>query len=576
MKMGRFRVWVPNAKKVELCIGDIEYSMMPVDNGYWQLQLQNLQPHLLYAYKIDGRGPFPDPASPFLPEGVHGRSQRWVEEFAWNDKDWKAPGLENAVIYELHVGTFSQEGTYAALQARLDHFINLGVTHIELLPIAAFPGNHGWGYDGVGLCASHKAYGTPTQLKQLVDACHARGLSIILDVVYNHLGPDGNYLEQYAPYFSDRYHTPWGKAVNFDGSFSDQVREFFIENALGWLRDFHFDGLRLDAVHEIYDFSATHILEEMQKRVDELAAATGKSFVLIAESDLNDPKLIRSVRSGGYNLGAQWLDDFHHSVHVMLTGESHGYYRDFSGAIDLKKCLRNAFVYDGKYSVARKRRHGRAVRNVDPWRFVVCTQNHDQVGNRAFGERLCHLVSFEFCQIAAALLFMSPYVPMIFQGEEWAASSPFLYFTDHTDEKLARAVREGRRREYPAAHGSARRVPDPQSAQTFAKSILKWEEIASGSHAEMHLWYRSLVALRLKYIKEIRSDRRCFEIIDDVRKLYVYSCGRLSLIVNAGEHVGELLMPGQSPQVLLQNHRLKQSAGSVFLQPGTAAVIHCE
>lgn len=547
----RFQIWAPAADRVDLLVDGFEHQMLPDQNGFWRLEVDCRCESPKYALRINGKGPFPDPASLFLPEGVHGRSQAWREPFAWTDDGWHAPGLENAVIYELHTGTFTDEGTFEAAILRLDHLVSLGITHVELMPVAAFPGRHGWGYDGVGLYAPHRFYGTPTQLKQLVNACHTKGLAIILDVVYNHLGPDGNYLGQFGPYFADRYHTPWGQAVNFDGPWSDEVREFVINNALMWLRDYHFDGLRLDAVHQVYDFSATHILEELQCRVDHLSAQNGKTYILIAESDQNDPKLLKPVSGGGFGLAAQWLDDFHHSLHVLLTGEQRGYYRAFNGAEDLKKCIKNGFVYDGQFSVTRHRRHGRFAGRVDPWRYLVCSQNHDQIGNRAFGERLCHLISFESCRIAAALLLLSPFTPVLFQGEEWGASSPFLYFTDHTDENLAKAVREGRRREFPEHQDSGSEVPDPQDSKTFLASRLKWNETSMPPHAAMIAWYKDLINLRKKHIAQIRSCDREFLIIDADRRLFVLACGNLRLFINSGSGQGEFHFGGRVAKKML-------------------------
>ena len=545
--------------------------MSPEKDGFWHTELKNLKQPILYACKIDGRGPFPDPASRFQPDGVHGQSQLWQDDFQWSDENWQATPLKDAIIYELHTGTFSPQGTFAAIIEKLDYLVQLGVTHIELLPVAAFPGQRGWGYDGVALYAPHNSYGTPADLKKLVNACHQRGLAIILDVVYNHLGPDGNYLGLYGHYFSSRYHTPWGDAVNFDSAHSDQVREFVIENALMWLRDFHFDGLRLDAVHAIYDFSALHILEELQARVDKLATACGRAHFLIAESSLNDPRILESPAKGGYGLAAQWLDDFHHAVHVMLTGEQLGYYIDFTGHADLDKCLNEYFVCDGHYSTYRKRRHGRPATHLPPECFVVSTQTHDQVGNRGNGERLCHLTSFYNCQIAAALMFLSPFVPMLFQGEEWAASTPFLYFTDHVDAALAKSVREGRRRDYAF---TGKRVPDPQAAKTFQRSILKWSETTDGEHRKMIEWYKNLIALRHQYLDEIRKNQRSFRPVRNFKDLYVYDTGRMKVLVNTGSKSASFADASMaSARILLQNRPVGVDDDILTLLPGCAAVI---
>ena len=384
-------------------------------------------------------------------------------------------------IYELHVGTFSPEGTFDGAAARLDHLVDLGVDVVELLPVAQFPGRHGWGYDGVDLYAPHDPYGGPDGLKRLVDACHARGLAVVIDVVYNHLGPAGNYLAEFGPYFTDRYTTPWGTAVNLDGPDSDPVRDFVVGNALMWVRDYHADGLRLDAIHAIVDTSAVHILEELRAQVEALAAELGRQVFLIAESDLNDPKIVHRPELGGYGIDAQWSDDFHHALHAVLTGERTGYYADFGSLDHLAKSLRQAYVYDGGYSPHRRRRHGRSPAGLPPTRFLGYLQNHDQVGNRATGERSSMLLSTGLLKVAAAIVLLGPFVPMLFQGEEWAASTPFLYFTDHDDPELGEAVSEGRRREFAAFGWSPEQVPDPQAPETFEASVLRWDERAAGA-----------------------------------------------------------------------------------------------
>jgi maltooligosyltrehalose trehalohydrolase len=550
--MKTIKVWAPKAKKVSLVVNDKETAMKPDKNGFWQQKIKAEKSPLLYGFKVDGEGPFPDPKSEFQPEGVHGLSQKWPDNFKWQNKNCVASELAEAVIYELHTGTFTPEGTFTAIIDKLDYLKELGVTHIELLPVAAFPGHHGWGYDGVSLFATHKEYGTPDDLKKLVDACHGKDMGIILDVVYNHLGPDGNYLGLYGHYFSDRYHTPWGEAVNFDWAHSDQVREFVIENALRWLEEFNFDGLRLDAVHAIYDFSATHILEELQTNLEKLEEKTGQKYFLIAESDLNDPRLLHSREKGGYGLAAQWMDDFHHSIHVMFTGEQQNYYLDFKGAKDLNKCLKDNFVYDGVYSPSRKRKHGRKADDLKPEHFVVSIQNHDQVGNRALGERLNHLTGFSQCQLATALMLLSPFVPMLFQGEEWAASTPFLYFTDHTDEKLARAVKRGRQREYPSLN---KKVPDPQAPETFKRSTLIWNEQEADQHKKMLDWYKELIKLRKNYLDDLRKQTPEFKQIKE--NLYFYQNGSLVMFANTGNDKQKfnLQIPElKNCKILLQNN----------------------
>jgi maltooligosyltrehalose trehalohydrolase len=469
--------------------------MQRASGGWWVAQ--PLPPGVDYTFMIDGEGPFPDPRSPFQPHGINGPS-RTIDHaaFPWTDQRWQPPPLASAVIYELHVGTFSEEGTFDGVIAKLDHLVRLGITHVELMPVCEFPGARGWGYDGVDLFAPHHAYGGPDGLKRLVNACHERGLALILDVVYNHLGPAGNYLGRFGPYFTDRYRTPWGDAVNLDGPGSDDVRRFFCDNALMWLRDYHMDGLRLDAVHALVDTSAVPFLEQLATEVALLQGAAGRHLVLIAESDLNDPQLVRPRECGGYGLDAQWSDDFHHALHSTLTGEHAGYYEDFAGLADLAATIQNGFLYRGQYSRHRQRTHGRSTRGLPGWRFVVAAQNHDQIGNRATGERLSQLVSGDRLKIAAALLLTAPFVPMLFQGEEWGASSPFLYFTDHGDDTLGAAVRDGRRHEFAAFGWNPADIPDPQSPQTVERSRLRWPEIASPPHAELLAWHRSLIRLR--------------------------------------------------------------------------------
>ena len=495
--MTRFRVWAPLADRVQLALGEARHPMAAGERGWWSADVPRHRADTDYAFVVDGSEPLPDPRSPWQPRGVHGPS-RLVDHaaFPWTDTGWQPSPLASAVMYELHVGTFTPAGTFEAIIERLEHLRNLGITHLELMPVAEFPGARGWGYDGVDLWAPCHRYGGPEGLKRLVDACHARGLAVILDVVYNHLGPSGNYLARFGPYFTDRYRTPWGQAVNFDGPGSDEVRRFFCDNALMWLRDYHLDGLRLDAVHAIFDTSAVHVLEQLAEEVDALEAELGRHLALVAESDLNDPRLIRSREAGGYGLDAQWADDFHHALHTILTGERDGYYADFGTLADLAKALERAFVYDGRYSVFRRRRHGKTPSGLSGNRFVVCLQNHDQVGNRARGERVSHLVVAECLKVGTALLLTVPFIPLLFQGQEWAASAPFQYFTDHDDPELGRAVSEGRRTEFAAFGWKPEDVPDPQSPQTFARSKLDWSEPGREPHASVLDWHRQLLRLR--------------------------------------------------------------------------------
>ncbi|MGH9282200.1 MAG: malto-oligosyltrehalose trehalohydrolase, partial [Acidimicrobiales bacterium] len=500
-----------------------------------------------YGCSLDGGPALPDPRSAWQPAGVHGPS-RVVDHgaFRWTDGGWGGVHLPSAVLYELHVGTFTPEGTFDAAAGRLDHLVDLGVDAVELLPVAQFRGTRGWGYDGVDLYAPHTAYGGPDGLKRFVDACHAKGLGVVLDVVYNHLGPDGNHLAAYGPYFTDRYATPWGQAVNLDGAGSDEVRAFFVDNALMWLRDYHVDGLRLDAVHAIVDTSATHLLEELAQAVAELAAATGRPRFLIAESDLNDPRVVRRCEVGGYGMDAQWSDDFHHALHAALTGERDGYYADFGALGQVATALRRAFVYAGDYSPARHRVHGRLDPGLPGHRFLGYAQNHDQVGNRALGERSSALMSAGRLRIAAALVLTAPFVPMLFQGEEWGATTPFQYFTDHTEPALAAAVREGRRAEFAAFGWKPDEVPDPQDEATFQRSKLDWGEARRGDHAALLDWHRRLVELRraVPALRDGRLDRVRCQVDEDAGWLVVQR-GPVTVAANVGPGPVELDAPGR-------------------------------
>jgi maltooligosyltrehalose trehalohydrolase len=494
--MTSMRVWAPGAGKVELETGGQTLPMKGRANGWWTVEA-DVEHGADYAYRLDGEGPFPDPRSPWQPHGVHGPS-RWVdhERFEWSDTRWQAPPLAAAIMYELHVGTFTPGGTFDSAIERLDYLRDLGVTHVELMPVAEFSGDRGWGYDGVDLYAPHHAYGGPDGLKRFVDACHCRGLAVLLDVVYNHLGPIGNYLGRFGPYFTDRYATPWGEAVNLDGGGSVEPRRFFIDNALMWLRDYHIDGLRLDAVHAIVDTSAYHFLEQLADEVSELEGCLGRRLLLIAESDLNDPRFVRPREAGGYGLRGQWSDDFHHALHAYLTGERDGYYRDFGRLADLAKAIGEGWVYDGRYSVHRQKIHGRPARDLNGRRFVCCLQNHDQIGNRARGDRISALINNDQLKIGAAIVLTAPFAPLLFQGEEWAASAPFQFFTSHEDPELAEAVSKGRREEFAAFGWDPETVPDPQDEATFLRSRLNWDELENEPHASMLEWFRALIALR--------------------------------------------------------------------------------
>jgi maltooligosyltrehalose trehalohydrolase len=492
-----FSVWAPHARSVDLLLDERRIPLAPEARGYWQAEV-SAHAGQDYKYSLDGAAGLPDPRSRWQPAGVHGASQvleTRVLDVRPDRGRFRALPLKEAIIYELHMGTFTPEGTYAAAQMKLPHLCELGVTHLELMPLATFPGQRGWGYDGVDLFAPFPGYGTPAQLAAFVSACHACGLAVLLDVVYNHLGPDGNYLASYGPYFTDRYKTGWGAAINYDGPHSDEVRRFVIDNALMWLKDYEFDGLRLDAVHAIFSFEAVHLLEDLSHAVKLLSQELGRPLVLIAESDLNDPRLVHAVSRGGYGLDAHWSDDFHHALHRYFTGETDGYYADFQGLRDVATALRDGYVYQGQYSPHRGRGHGRPPRGVAPHQLIVSAQNHDQIGNRAQGERLSGLLELAPLKAIAALTLLSPFVPLLFQGEEWGASTPFLYFTDHQDPELGRLVAAGRSKEFSAFSWQGA-VPNPQEPSTFERSKLDWSELSKPRHAELFEWYRRLIRLR--------------------------------------------------------------------------------
>jgi len=493
-----FLVWAPNSKSVSLNIlgRNDPVRMLAQPHGYHNAVVGNLPHDARYLYRLEDGRELPDPASRFQPEGVHEPSQLVdTQSFRWTDNNWKGIRLEDSIFYEVHVGTYTREGTFDALIPHLKDLADLGITVVEIMPIAQFPGSRNWGYDGVYPFATQNSYGGPDAFHRFVDAAHAHGLAVALDVVYNHLGPEGNYLSAFGPYFTGHYRTPWGDAINYDGPDSDEVRRFFIENALYWMEDLHIDALRLDAVHGIFDFGARHFLAELKSRVDELSDKLGRSLYLIAESDLNDSRLLHDTEHGGYGLDAQWSDDFHHSVHTLLTGENRGYYADFGGIAHLAATLEGGWCYRGQYSVHRERRHGNSPQGLAPSQFVVCNQNHDQVGNRAAGDRLSALVSFEAVKLAAGITLLSPFLPLLFMGEEYGESAPFQYFTSHGDHDLVEAVRRGRREEF-ASFGWHDIVPDPQDEETFWRSHLTLSSKQKEPHRTIYRLYQELIHLR--------------------------------------------------------------------------------
>ena len=508
--------------------------MQRAEDGWWVGRDEAAGHGSRYGFRLDGGPPCPDPRSPSQPDGPDGLSEVVDHRtFRWSDTAWRGVSLPGGVLYEMHVGTFTPGGTFDSAVEKLPHLVELGVDAVELMPVAEFPGERGWGYDGVDLYAPHHAYGGPDGLKRFVDACHASGIGVVIDVVYNHLGPSGNYLPRFGPYFSDRHHTNWGAAVNFDGAGSEEVRRFVVDNALSWFRDYHADGLRLDAVHAIVDDSAVHILEQLADEVDVLRTHLRRPLTLVAETDLNDPRFVRSREAGGYGMDAAWADEWHHALHAALTGDTSGYYEDFGSLEHVAKALRQAWVYDGTWSTHRGRRHGRSPAGLAGHRFVVFTQNHDQVGNRAVGERLPALTSDGRLRVAAALLLTGPFTPMLFQGEEWGSTSPFLYFTDHPDPELARAVTEGRRREFPYWVGDPEGIPDPQEAATFERSKLDWSEREVATHRDLLQWYRRLIAIRRGHadLSDPRLER-CDVEVDEESQTLVVTRGRFRVTVN--------------------------------------------
>jgi len=541
-----FLLWAPKARSVSLHLlhsGEL-LTMAPLSRGYFRRTVENLEPGTRYFFQLDGAREVPDPASRFQPEGVHGPSEVVdLNQFQWTDQNWQGRTLERSIFYEIHVGTYTAQGTFDALIPHIPELVELGITTVELMPVAQFPGSRNWGYDGVYPFAPQNSYGGPEPLQRFVNAAHEQGLSVALDVVYNHLGPEGNYLNAYGPYFTDRYRTPWGQALNFDGAGSDEVRRFFIENALYWLENYHFDALRLDAVHGIFDFSARHFLTEIKSAVGALSKRLGRMIHCIAESDLNDSRLLLNHEQGGYDLDAQWSDDFHHSVHRLLTGEDRGYYADFGGIGPLAATLRDGWYYKGQYSHYRQRRHGNSPRGIAASQVVVCNQNHDQVGNRAAGERLSSLVNFEALKLAAGITLLSPFVPLLFMGEEYGETAPFQYFTSHGDPELVEAVRRGRREEFAAFGWEAEKaVPDPQDESTFLRSKPDHSRKCEEPHRTLLRLYQNLIRTRREYDLGDPAPRSVREIGDSAllvlrqaersQQLMIFNFGKSPMALN--------------------------------------------
>lgn len=555
-----FAVWAPLLDQVAVEIVDASgeaTGLLPMDKderGYWHTKASDLRAGTLYRYQIAGEDgeleSWPDPASRYQPQGVHGPSEVIDHsEYQWQDQSWRGIRLPDYIIYELHIGTFTEEGTFEAAIARLKDLVDLGITAVEIMPVAQFPGDRNWGYDGVFPYAVQNSYGGPTGLKKLVDACHQHGLAAIMDVVYNHLGPEGNYTGKYGPYTTPRYQTPWGDAINFDDSYSDGVRNFFIENAISWLRDYHFDALRLDAVHAIYDFGAKHFLQELAETVDAFNDGHAYRTYLIAESDLNDPRLVRPVVQGGYQLDSQWSDDFHHALHTRLTGEIIGYYSDFTSLEMLASAVQERFAYAGQYSPFRRRNHGSPALDLPSYRFVVCNQNHDQVGNRMTGDRFTSLISFDGLKLAAGMTLLSPFIPLLFMGEEYGEKAPFLYFVDHGDQDLLESVRQGRKEEFRAFHSEGT-PPDPASPDTMKKSTLSWPTDSTTQLTEeqqiLYRFYKNLLKIRrdcqimnISHHPEIKAEHTN-DVLFYTRKK---ENGDLICLANFGEKTEQVELP---------------------------------
>ncbi len=572
-----FELWAPKASSVVLVADGNEYVMTASNAGWWYGTVDTDSP-VRYGFRLDGdEKVLPDPRSRRQPDGVHELSATFDHtRYEWADESWTGRPLAGGLIYEMHVGTFTPEGTLDAAIDKLDHLVSIGVTFVELLPVNGFNGVHNWGYDGVLWYTVHEAYGGPLAYQRFVDACHHKGVAVIQDVVYNHLGPSGNYLGQFGPYLHEAHANTWGSSINLDGPHSDEVRRYIIDNALMWLRDYHVDGLRLDAVHALVDHRAVHLLAEMADEVDALSAHAQRPLTLIAESDLNDPRLITSREAGGYGLAGQWSDDFHHVLHVALTGETTGYYSDFGSMSAIAKVLTSAFFHDGTYSSFRRRVHGRPVdtRTVPASRFVVYAQDHDQIGNRATGDRLTAQLDQARLAIAAVLVFTSPFTPMLFMGEEWAATTPWQFFTSHPEADLGEATAAGRITEFAELGWDPSIVPDPQQESTFLNSKLDWTELRSGAHAATLALYRQLA--RLRRDRPELTDPRLHLVEswhDDEQHWLTMVRGGVRVLVNFSDEARHLPLPGGPGPVLLATSDGTVQQPDVARVPAVTAVV---
>lgn len=571
-----FAVWAPRPERVRLDVGGTLHPMTRGDDDWWRATV-DAPADARYGFVLDDDPKvLPDPRSPRQPDGVHERSQLWRPQAdAWTDSGWRGRSVEGAVVYELHVGTFTPGGTFDAVVEKLDHLVDLGVDFVEVMPVNAFGGTHGWGYDGVLWYAVHEPYGGPDGLIRLVDACHARGLGVLIDAVFNHLGPSGNYLPKFGPYLS-RGSNPWGESINIGDAGADEVRRYILDCALRWMRDFHADGLRLDAVHALVDTTAIHILEELSAETDALADELGRPLSLIAESDMNDPRLITPREHGGLGMTAQWDDDIHHAIHTAVSGERQGYYGDFGTLETLSETLRHGYFHAGSYSSFRRRRHGRPLDTtaIPATRLLAYTLTHDQVGNRAVGDRPSQNLTSGQLAVKAALALGSPYTAMLFMGEEWASSSPFQFFSSHPEPELARATAEGRKREF-AEHGwDADEIPDPQDPETFERSKLQWDEVGIGDHARLLEFYRSLIALRHTepdmadpWLDHLKID------FDENARWFVMHRGALAIACNLGADpvdipvTGDVVLAWDKPTVGVDATRVGGHSVAILRHP---------
>ena len=573
--MHHFSVWAPGREKVAVKVGDKAVPMKgPSARGFWSVDVPEAGHGTDYAFLLDDdTTPYPDPRSFWQPKDVHSFSRVLDHtEFAWTDHHFRGVPLPSAVVYEMHVGTFTPDGTLLSAIEKLDYLVDLGITHVEVLPISSYEGNFSWGYDGVAPYAPDETVGGPEGVKKFVDACHSKGLGVILDVVYNHFGPAGNYTGQFGPYYTEKHLTPWGAAINFEEGGSDQVRRYFIDNALMWLRDYHFDGLRLDATHELIDRSAMHFLEQLSREVEDLSASIGRSLFLIAENDLNDPRVVASREVNGYGMDAQWSDDFHHSLFSILANEQNGYFEDFGTVEQLAYTLKHTFLYDGKYSKYRRHSQGRPVLKLSYHKYLGYIQNHDQIGNRAKGERVQQIVGTAKAKLAAGIVFTAPFVPMVFMGEEWGASSPWLYFADFQDECLRQSVREGRKRDF-AHFGFGDDVPNPEDPATFEASKLKWEELEEPEHETMLDWYRKLIHLRRKTLSLNLGDTERMEVCYNGEGKWIRTDrGDIRTVINFADTSTPFEMPSTADLLLSSGAAPERADGSVKVPPVSMAI----